>query len=268
MAIDFSCSSCQKSYHVKDELAGKTAECTACGKKMRIPTLVPVASESDLNLKDLIDDELPTKASATLTPAVTQKCPECSAPLAIDAVLCVACGYDKRSGDILETESEQQIEESSKRTPADFLKRGGAVSFLGAMLGAAIWLGLAVVADIGVQVGYPALLVGVLAGIGMSRGYCHGHDQKSPTMVAGLVAAIMSLAGNFAAKGLIFDHLRSRLQVEGREGKTLEEIAGDISLDSMMGMFGVLDFVFILVAMAAAYALARGDHALESKDTA
>jgi len=275
MAIDFSCSSCQKSYRVKDALAGKTADCTACGQKMRIPELVTAASESDIksdiNLRDLIDDELPTKASATLTPAVTTTCQECGAPLALDAVLCVACGYDKRVGDVLETESEKAIEKSEERSAADFLKRGGAISFLGAMLGAGAWLGLALVAGIGVQVGYPAILVGILAGMGMGLGYNSGSLEKSaPTMFAGVIAAIMALAGVFAAKGLIFDQLQGtveRIAASGKEGAG-EEIVKRFPFDSMLDMFSGFEILFVLIAMVAAYALARGDHALESKDTA
>ena len=232
---------------------------------MRIPMLVSAASDSGLNLnqdlKGLIDDQLPIKSSATLTPAVTQKCPVCSAPLALDAVLCVACGYDKRSGDVLETESEKEIEKGEERTAADFLKRGGAFSFLGAMLAAGIWLGLAVVAGIGVEVGYPALLVGLLAGMGMKFGY-----GETPSFLAGVVAAGMSLAGIFASKGLIFDYLRSQFQAETKQGNSLEEVASNFVPDTMMQMFGAYDILFIVIAMGAAYALARGDHALKTED--
>jgi hypothetical protein len=273
MAIDFSCSSCQKNYRVKDKLAGKTAECTACGKKMRIPQLVAAASESDIKsdikLRDLIDDELPTKASATLTPAVTTTCKECGAPLSLDAVLCVACGFDKRVGDVLETESEKEIERKAARGTSDFLKRGGAFSFLGAMIGAGVWLGLAIVANVGVQVGYPAIMVGLLAGAGMNRGYGpFGKSEVSPTFIAGLIAAMMALAGAFAAKGLIFDHLRGKVRTAEADGVSVDEIMGNLSPDSMLGMFGPLELLFIAIAMAAAYALARGDSAMEIKDTA
>ncbi len=257
MAIDFSCSSCQKSYCVKDELAGKMAKCSACSAKMRIPQLV-AASESGINLNDLIDDELPTEASATLTPAVTTKCRECGAALSIDAVVCVVCGFDKRLGEVLETDSEKQIEEGEKRTTSDFLKRGGAFSFLGAMLAAAIWLGLAILLKIGVDVGYPAILVGVLAGLGMSRGY-----GKAPGMIAGLVASLMAMAGIFAAKGLIFDHLRRASATAGKQADALEDVATNVLPGSELTIFNIYDVLFILVAMIAAYGLARGDHALE-----
>ncbi len=269
MAIDFSCSSCEKSYRVKEELAGKTAECSACGKKMRIPMLVSAASDSGLNLnqepKGLIDDVLPTKSSATLTPAMTQKCPECTSPLALDAVLCVVCGYDKRSGDILETESEREIEKGEERTSADHLKRGGAFSFLGAMLAAGVWLGLAIALGVGVEVGYPALLVGILAGMGMKYGY-----GGTPSFIAGVVASVMSMAGIFAAKGLIFDHLRSQPRIEIKQETPLEEVAGEVvhvfTPETMIEMFGIYDVLFIVVAMGAAYALARGDHALKTEE--
>ena len=264
MAIEFSCSSCEKSYRVKDELAGKTADCTACGAKLHIPMLVSAASESDINLKsdinlnkisDLIDDELPTEESATLTPAVTTSCSECGAPIALDAIVCVACGYDKRLGDVLETESEAQLEEGEKSTTADYLKRGGAFSFLGAILAAALWFGLAVLAEIGVSVGYPALLVGILAGVGMKR-FCG--EGTGP--LAGLVAAVMALAGIFAAKALIFDHYRREFEIEGSQGKSLEEVVPDaVQLDNMISMFQWYDLLIIPIAMCMAYALSQNN---------
>jgi len=274
MAIDFSCPSCQKSYRVKDELAGKTAQCSACSAKMHIPQLVSAASESGLNLgdlnlgdmdlQDLIDDELPIASSATLTPAVTTTCKECGAPLSLGAVLCVICGFDKRIGEILETESEREFEKGEMRGTADFLKRGGAVSFLGAMLGAGIWFGLAMLAGVGVQVGYPSLLVGVLAGLGMVRGYGHGHEKKTPTMIAGLLASVMALTGIFAAKGLIFDQFRAAaVVIVGETTEVPVEIATTVSFDSMLEMFGIFEILFVVASMATAYALARGDHAME-----
>lgn len=245
---------------------------------MRVPMLVSAASESDLNMQGLleqgfaddglIDDELPTEASATLTPAVTQKCPACSAPINFDAVLCIACGYDRRSGDVLETVSEEQLEKGEARSNVDFLKRGAAVSFLFVMLGASIWFGLAIVMNIGVKVGYPAILVGILAGLGMKRGYGQLSNKATPDFTAGMVATIMALVGIFAAKGLIFDHLRSKVAETGKSGTLLEEVADGFSPSTMMGMFKLYDILFIAVAMGAAYALARGDHAQELKNTA
>src|ERR1700712_5308029 len=37
MAISFKCGGCAKQYQVKDELAGKRAQCKKCGQVMKIP---------------------------------------------------------------------------------------------------------------------------------------------------------------------------------------------------------------------------------------
>ena len=264
MAIEFTCSSCEKSYRVKEELAGKTADCTACGAKIEIPMLVSAASESDLNIKsdinlnkisDLIDDELPTEESATLTPAVTTSCSECGAPIAVDAVLCVACGYDKRLGDVIETESEAQIEEGEESTTTDHLKRGGAFSFLGAIIGASLWFALGAFFELGVQVGYPALLVGILAGLGMKR-----YGGNHPGVMGGLISSVMALAGVFAAKALIYDHYRRSFEIEGKAGKSVGEVVPDsVQLDNMLGMFQWYDILIIPITMCIAFALTQNN---------
>lgn len=47
MAISFKCGGCAKAYTVKDELAGKRAQCKVCGQVMKIPLIAP-AHEPDL----------------------------------------------------------------------------------------------------------------------------------------------------------------------------------------------------------------------------
>ncbi len=259
MAIEFSCSSCEKNYRVKDALAGKTADCTACGTKMHIPELVSAASESGLNLNKLsglIDDVLPTEASATLTQAVTTSCDKCGEPISLDAIICVACGFDKRLGDVRETDSEAKYEEGEKRTTTDRLKRGGAFSFLGAILGAAVWFALAAVIGIGVEVGYPAIVVGVLAGLGMGRFY--GEDTNT---MAGVIASAMALAGIFAAKALIFDHYGSA--IAENSGATEEIVTETIQVHSMLSLFQWYDILFILLAVVIAFALSKNYESIE-----
>jgi len=113
-------------------------------------------------------------------------------------------------------------------------------------------------------------LVGILAGLGMGFGYGgKGLEKMTPPMFAGFIAAVMALAGIFAAKGLIFDQLQGTFEtVQGGEDGTGEEIIKRFPFDSLLQMFGIFEVLFILAAMAAAYALARGDSALEIKDTA
>lgn len=61
---------CGSNLKVKDALAGKKVKCPKCGEGVLVPA----------------GDEGPSE------------CPSCQEPLAEDAVVCIACGYDLRTG--------------------------------------------------------------------------------------------------------------------------------------------------------------------------
>src|SRR5215211_3805113 len=42
MPIDFNCQGCGKHYRVRDELAGRVAQCKNCGQKMTVPRPAPI----------------------------------------------------------------------------------------------------------------------------------------------------------------------------------------------------------------------------------
>lgn len=82
MSISVFCRECNKTYRVRDELAGKRGKC-AQGHMILIPELAP----SDSN---------PTprrEASAN-----GKKCPSCRTVLKDKVVICVNCGFDLRTG--------------------------------------------------------------------------------------------------------------------------------------------------------------------------
>jgi DNA-directed RNA polymerase subunit RPC12/RpoP len=83
----FVCPSCGKQYKWKPELAGRSAKC-ACGAKIVVPATAPVAPPATT----LLPDE-PVKAGV--------KCPSCGAELPPNAVLCVTCGYNLKTGQTL-----------------------------------------------------------------------------------------------------------------------------------------------------------------------
>jgi hypothetical protein len=118
-------------------------------------------------------------------------------------VLCVACGFDSRTGTKHATkrvlDSASDVQKPAKRTKirsAASLLRGTLFSFLGAMLGAIIWAVFAYFT--GFELGYIAWGLGGLAGLGMA----YGHDDDDGTF-AGIIAAFMSLVGIVAAKVFI-----------------------------------------------------------------
>ena len=110
----FTCDSCGKSYSWKPELAGKKVKCK-CGQPMRVPATDP----ADDALPDGFDDlaalgegtivEAPAGAAVApvaggKSPAAKgKKCPACDSPVAADAVLCVNCGHNLKTGKKLKT---------------------------------------------------------------------------------------------------------------------------------------------------------------------
>jgi predicted Zn finger-like uncharacterized protein len=229
MPIEFSCPSCKLRYSVKDALAGKSAKCGKCGHRMQIPQAAatvanaaskvspaktassgPAPAKSPPKEDDIgswLDDDLevapPAIRSAAARPGAT--CPACGASLGEGAVLCVACGFDARTGAKHTTRHEIESTDASggkkkkgraKLGFAASLLRGTLLSFVGAMLGAVIWAGIAYLTSM--ELGYVAWGLGALAGFGMAL----GHDDDDGTF-AGIIAAFMSLAGIVVAKVLI-----------------------------------------------------------------
>ena len=79
MAISVTCE-CGKQFKVRDELAGKRGKCAACGQVLSIPTLASSA------------------ALEKATPAPLRACPACWEALQPNAVICLHCGHDLRTG--------------------------------------------------------------------------------------------------------------------------------------------------------------------------
>ena len=226
MPIRFACPDCGKRYQVKDELAGKKAKCQACGKRLLIPrpkprqakpapvtppenALRPESAPSPDNtlpsdsMGSLFDEEF-SVAETTKKPATL--CPSCQTPLPEDGWLCVACGLNLRTGEVMETahEDDDAIEHSSRSDrSATWLSsyiRRCVFSAIGALLGAGLWAAVAI--GTGFEMSIIAIGVGVAAGVGMLIG---ADDETGP--VAGIPAALFALAGVIMAKIFIFNYI-------------------------------------------------------------
>ncbi len=73
----FACPRCNKTLNVRDELAGKRGKCPACGTALTVPH--PVIA---------VEDAAPGRP-----------CPGCGASMPRDAVVCISCGLDTRTGE-------------------------------------------------------------------------------------------------------------------------------------------------------------------------
>lgn len=256
MPIEFACPKCHKKYRVKDELAGKGAKCAKCSHRIKIPAPAAAALAPEPDLASFFDDEL--AAEATKGPVVSRAptaapaaklCSSCGASLASGAVLCTVCGLDLRDGKKLSTKRVEEESESrvtaAARTSAS-LARGALFSAIGAALGAAVWVGI--VLALGVESGWIAWGLGAAAGAGMAI----GHEDDDGTM-AGIIAAGISILGIMAAKFIIFEHFKS--QFAG-----LFDAVGEGAEDffTFASLFGPIDGLFILLAVASAYKIGSG----------
>ena len=89
----FECPNCQESLELEDDMYGQEGICPYCNAQITIPAL---SSEGP-----------PQLASSAPPPVPQQKlevnrgktCPNCNASMADQAVLCIQCGHDLRTGE-------------------------------------------------------------------------------------------------------------------------------------------------------------------------
>lgn len=90
--IEVVCANCGNQFTVSEDLAGLAVTCPRCERQVSVPRL----SESR--------GERPRLQVRRGTPITGGKvCPACNAAMAADAVICVHCGFDTRTGTTLQT---------------------------------------------------------------------------------------------------------------------------------------------------------------------
>jgi hypothetical protein len=96
--MEVACGQCGRRLRLGEGLAGRPVRCPACGAEWRAPgDDAPPATEDD----DLAPVELEEEGITAGAPGgrrAEETCPECGAALAAGAVLCVECGFDRRTG--------------------------------------------------------------------------------------------------------------------------------------------------------------------------
>jgi hypothetical protein len=101
MAITFSCS-CGKEITVKDQFAGKKGKCPACGAIMQVPAVKPPEPAAPEPEPEIVISE---PAPDLDEPAgETKTCLHCQKKIPMDAVFCVHCGTNLRTGKKADTD--------------------------------------------------------------------------------------------------------------------------------------------------------------------
>lgn len=208
--------SCGAKLKVKATDAGKKAKCPKCAGVfvIQVPSKassVPAAEESEEqedSLLSMLGEQ--EQAATTVAPAsggAPGFCPSCGVAMNAGAQLCVACGYSLASGRRLAVDEGRGgalgnlagnvfgfLGPIARRMGAFML--GCVLSLVGALIGAGIWIGVAMATEY--EIGWIAWGVGGLAGLGMAMGY------RDRNVKAGLVASVMALFGVVFAKVMVF----------------------------------------------------------------
>lgn len=211
--------------------AGLKVPPKAIGKKIKCPkcetVFVAEEEESPFSLSplDTYDEDKVTeerarapKAPQPPPPPASDKpgtpCPLCGKPIAAGAVMCVACGYDTRSGRrVSPTKITVSAAAKIAKGAGSFLL-GCTLSGVGAVIGAAIWLGVGIVTKY--EIGWIAWALGGLAGAGMALGY-RQYNRR-----AGVTAAAIALGGIFLGKGAFFIFLLYAVTTGNTQDVTLQ----------------------------------------------
>ncbi|MDB2686288.1 zinc-ribbon domain-containing protein [Mariniblastus sp.] len=122
MPIKVKCGSCSAQFKAKDELAGRRVKCPKCQNPVVIkkPTraAAPAAPKRAANpLLDILDEEdVRTRTSGPI-------CDNCGSEVKPGAVICIDCGFNLETGDRLETEVSEDLENTAGMTGTDQMMR-------------------------------------------------------------------------------------------------------------------------------------------------
>lgn len=104
---------CGQSFAAPDTLAGKRVKCPKCAQPLQIPGAAGVASAATVPRRQAAPAQTSAQSSAGslfdeagLTAEAINSgpaCPNCRAPLAPEAVLCVQCGFNRKLGRQMQT---------------------------------------------------------------------------------------------------------------------------------------------------------------------
>jgi hypothetical protein len=129
-----------------------------------------------------------------------------------------------------------------------FAAAGGLV---GALVGAAVWAGVAIATNY--EVGYVAVLVGFLAGLGVNIGARRQRGALLQYLAAGL-----AVVGLLAAKYMLFAYAMAKVAREqGVDISYLDSRLVSVFPEALGEMVNGFDALFLILALLAAYRVPR-----------
>ena len=131
--VKFFCPECGKAVEVGDNLAGTSAFCPHCATRITIPQ--PDGGQSNPVVPQQGDVSQPKLQLRSNKPVPNKPCPKCQAECVADAVICVSCGTDLRTGrQVSSATTRQEHFVSFRKLGRVALPIGGVVLLLGGLI--------------------------------------------------------------------------------------------------------------------------------------
>lgn len=201
--IKFSCTECAKTLRVPASSGGKRVKCPQCQSIQTVPAAKSPAPTPAAGEDDLFGGLTVAPPTTTAPQRATRPCPKCRLPVEIGTPVCFSCGAELVAGAGGHSGSGSGKSERASggplaalkgiRIPGGPLMSGVTAGGIGALLGAAVWFGIAKAT--GYESGYVAWGLGGLTGLGMYAGTRGSHPGP-----AGIISALMALGGIVLAK--------------------------------------------------------------------
>lgn len=180
-------------------------------------------------------------ASGGVSASADRPCPLCGLPVGPKVIM----ANDQRVCGSCAARLDQELDaERGAWNDFPLAAAGGAV---GAALGAAVWAGIVVATNF--EVGYVAVLVGFLSGMGVKIGAGKGRGQGLQ-----ILAALLAFAGLIFAKYLIFAWMVSQAATaNGRVIAWYDPVILQMFPRMIVQLSSPFDLLWIFIAVTAAY---------------
>ena len=230
---------CGGKFRVPATARGKRIKCPKCASPLAIPMAAaarPAAPADDGLLDALAGHE---EAASAAPISQSNACPNCVTPLAAGAIVCVNCGYNQNTGQLMGavnapapavSKSDAVKSIGSAGASAVAALSGGvgqmgigiALSAAGAAIGGVIWFFVAI--KTGYNIGWIAVFVGGLSGLGMRMGL-QGHST-----FGAIIAVVLGIGAIAGARYMILSMI---LQTNTQYGQTDNQIYADALVSSL-----------------------------------
>jgi len=131
------CPGCGREYRWRPNAAGKRVECGRCGERFRMPDRPPPPDDDPADTDEVASDaggyelDLPADAAASAAPptkpaaakAADGRCPGCGSAVKANAVICLNCGMNLRTGERMQTALGGEGPKPGDATEADEAQR-------------------------------------------------------------------------------------------------------------------------------------------------